>query len=67
MNTNEDITYYLNNYRTNSLSLKPGTPITSGMQRGWNEALRKLRSLNPGVSNTEILFFARRATAEEGA
>lgn len=66
MNTNEDITYYLNNYRTKSLSLKPGAPATCGMQRGWSEALRQLRGLNPGVNNAEILAFARKATAAKG-
>jgi hypothetical protein len=69
MNTNEDTTYYLNNYRTSAWLLKPGHPPTSAMQRGWKEALRILRALNPGTSNDEILAFARRATTNrtEGA
>jgi hypothetical protein len=67
MNTNEDTTYYLNNYRTSAWLLKPGTPPTSAMARGWKEALRILRVLNPGTSNNEILAFARKATTNRTA
>jgi|TARA_R110000824_G_scaffold360351_1_gene548093 hypothetical protein len=62
MNTNEDIAYYLESYRAALRFLKPGHPPSEPMQRVRKEALRLLRALNPGVSNNEILAFARQIT-----